>query len=109
MIESDDLIANARETGRFLRQRLNALSGQCPVIQDVRGIGLMQAVNVVDHDGQPSPERAEALLNACEQQGLLLLRCGVYGNIVRWLPPMVISQEQLRDAIGIFQDACNRI
>lgn len=109
VIESERLVDNARETGRFLRQRLEALSGLCPVIHDVRGIGLMQAVNIVDHDGQPSPSRAEALIKACEEEGLLLLRCGVHGNIVRWLPPLIVNQQQLDEAIEIFQSACIRI
>lgn len=109
VIESERLVDNARETGRFLRQRLEALSGLCPVIHDVRGIGLMQAVNIVDHDGQPSPSRAEALIKACEEEGLLLLRCGVHGNIVRWLPPLIVNQQQLHEAIEIFQNACIRI
>ncbi|MFC4257714.1 aspartate aminotransferase family protein [Marinobacter lacisalsi] len=109
VIESERLVDNAREMGRFLRQRLEALSGLCPIIHDVRGIGLMQAVNIVDHDGQPSPSRAEALIKACEEGGLLLLRCGVHGNIVRWLPPLIVNQQQLHEAIEIFQGACNRI
>ncbi|MFL1484917.1 aspartate aminotransferase family protein [Marinobacter sp. LN3S78] len=109
VIESERLVDNARETGRFLRQQLEALSGLCPIIHDVRGIGLMQAVNIVDHDGQPSPSRAEALIKACEEEGLLLLRCGVHGNIVRWLPPLIVNRQQLHEAIEIFQSACNRI
>lgn len=109
VIESEHLVKNAREMGRFLRQRLEALSGLCPVIHDVRGVGLMQAVNIVDHDGQPSPSRAEELIKACEEEGLLLLRCGVHGNIVRWLPPLIVNQQQLHEALEIFQNACNRI
>lgn len=109
VIETERLVDNARETGRFLRQRLEALSGRCSAIHDVRGIGLMQAVNVVDSEGQPSPSRAEALLKACEEQGLLLLRCGVHSNIVRWLPPLNINIQQLQEATDIFQEACDRI
>lgn len=109
VIESERLVYNASETGRFLRQRLEALSGLSPVIHDVRGIGLMQAVNIVDHDGQPSPTRAEAIISACEEAGLLLLRCGVHGNIVRWLPPLIVNQQQLQEAVEIFQNACNRV
>lgn len=109
VIEAERLVENARETGRFLRQRLEALSGRCSAIHDVRGIGLMQAVNVVDSEGQPSPSRAEALLKACEEQGLLLLRCGLNGNIVRWLPPLIINHQQLQEATDVFQEACDRI
>lgn len=109
VIETERLVDNARETGHFLRLRLEALSGRCSAIHDVRGIGLMQAVNVVDNEGQPSPSRAEALLKACEEQGLLLLRCGLNGNIVRWLPPLIITHQQLQEATDVFQEACKQI
>jgi len=109
VIESERLVDNARKTGHYLRQQLEALSGQYSAINDVRGVGLMQAVNIVDHQGRPSPLRAEKLLKLCEEQGLLLLRCGVYGNIVRWLPPLVVRCDQLSEAIEIFQDACKRL
>ncbi|HCI10043.1 MAG TPA: aspartate aminotransferase family protein, partial [Alcanivorax sp.] len=50
-------------------------------------------------------ERAAALLKACEQSGLLLLRCGIHGQVVRWLPPLTASRQEIDQAVNLFQDA----
>ncbi|MGD8514863.1 MAG: aspartate aminotransferase family protein, partial [Granulosicoccaceae bacterium] len=59
----------------------------------------------VDNQGQPDGERAGKLMKAAEQQGLLLLRCGTHGQIIRWLPPLIISREEVDEAMAMFASA----
>jgi len=54
---------------------------------------------------EQSPERAKAIVDAAFERGLLLLACGLYGNVVRLLPPLTISDEELEDGLGLLDDA----
>nr|WP_225741786.1 aminotransferase class III-fold pyridoxal phosphate-dependent enzyme [Halospina sp. K52047b] len=109
VIEHENLVEHAREAGEFLNRALQSFAGQWAGIKDVRGVGLMQAVNIVDANGDPSPERAQRILALCEEQGVLLLGCGMHGNIIRWLPPLIVRHEQLQNALDVFQDACRHV
>jgi len=105
VIEEEGLVDNAAALGRVLHQELAAMQREHPVIGDVRGIGLMTGVEIVDETGQPDGQGAAALTQACEQRHLLLLRCGPHKQVVRWLPPLIASRDQLDEALGIFRDA----
>ena len=76
---------------------------------DVRGMGLMQAIEfVVDEtrqDRTPAPERTSAFIEAARQRGLLLGRGGVYGNVVRIAPPLTVSSDEVDEALRIIEDA----
>ena len=97
-------MANAETMGRRLRDNLHALKKDYPEMADVRGKGLMQGV-VMHRDGHPDGDRAGRILKACEQRGLLMLRCGAYQEIIRWLPPLIVNQQQIDEATGIFEEA----
>ncbi len=106
VIEEDGLVANAAEQGAHLRARLQALRSEHPAMDDVRGKGLMIGVEMVDAEGRPDGERAGRLLKEAERRGLLLIRCGAYGGqVVRWLPPLIVTREQVDQAVDIFADA----
>ena len=105
VIEEEDLVAHAADQGDYLRQRLEALRQHHDCIDEVRGLGLMLGLEIVKGPHQPDGDRAAALLKACENSGLLLLRCGSHGQVVRWLPPLTASRQEIDRAVDLFQDA----
>jgi acetylornithine aminotransferase/4-aminobutyrate aminotransferase len=106
VIREEGLVDNAREQGTHLRSRLEDLAARYPEMADVRGMGLMQGVYMADRDGEPDGDRAMRLLKACEERGLLLIRCGAYGGqVVRWLPPLVVNRDQVDQAVDTFEEA----
>lgn len=105
VIREERLVENAREQGAYLRERLDTLKREHDCIDEVRGMGLMLGMEIVDDKGNPDGPHAEALLKNCEQHGLLLLRCGTHGQVVRWLPPLIVKREQIDDAVETFSQA----
>ena len=87
VIEEEGLVARAASLGTVLRGMLSEVADEYPDrIGDVRGPGLMIATEFVDANGQPDGATAKAVLKAAEHEGLLLLACGAYGNVIRWIP-----------------------
>ncbi|WP_435100452.1 aspartate aminotransferase family protein [Arhodomonas sp. AD133] len=105
VIEHENLVDNAAARGAQLRAGLERLQERYPEFDDVRGVGLMQAVHVVDDSGRPDGERVGRLLAAAEERGLLLLRCGSAGQVVRWVPPLIASEQQVDEALASFEAA----
>ncbi len=104
--EEENLVDNAAAMGDHLRQRLDALASKYPAIATIQGKGLMQGAWMVDAQGKHDGDRAMRLLKACEKRGLLLIRCGAYGGqVVRWLPPLIVNREQIDEAVDIFEQA----
>ena len=76
-----------------------------PVIREVRGIGAMIAIELADPEtGAPNAAAVGALVAFAAQQGVLLLSAGTYGNVLRMLPSLAITNEQLRDALGVLEE-----
>jgi 4-aminobutyrate aminotransferase len=92
-------IANARERGEQLRQGLLKLQRQHPQVGDVRGLGLMMAMDVVKENGSPDPAARDALVQTAFHQGFLLLGCG--DSAIRFCPPLCVSAEQVEKALHI--------
>ncbi len=105
VLREENLVAQAAEMGDYLLSRLRALQAEFPEIGDVRGKGLMVATEFVDAQGKPDAKRAKAVAAAALQQRLMLLTCGTYGNVIRWIPPLVVTKAQLDEALAIFADA----
>jgi 4-aminobutyrate aminotransferase len=91
-------IKNAAERGEQLRQGLLKLQAQCPQVGEVRGLGLMMAMDLVK-DGEPDPASRDAMVQTAFQEGLLLLGCG--DSAIRFCPPLCISAEQVETALHI--------
>ena len=106
-MREDNLVERARQLGGVLRSRLDTLASKYPVIGEVRGRGLMQAVELVSDSGAKTPDPAltSALTAACHRNGLLTLTCGTFGNVLRFLPPLVISEELLDEGLSVFESA----
>ena len=104
-MQAEGLVANAAAQGALLRQELGAVRARNARLGDVRGLGLMVGVELVGPHGEPDSALAKRTLAACREQGLLLLTCGPHDNIVRFIPPLVVNEEQIRQAVTIFADA----
>ncbi|GHI94620.1 MULTISPECIES: 4-aminobutyrate--2-oxoglutarate transaminase [Streptomyces] len=102
-----DLNARARRIEAVMKPRLAAMAEKFDVIGDVRGRGAMIAIELVaDRDTkEPDPQATAALAAACHQAGLLVLTCGTYGNVLRFLPPLVIGEDLLNEGLDIIEQA----
>ena len=87
----------ADEIGRLLRSRLDELAARHDSIGEVRGLGSMLALELAER----SPERAREVTVAARKQGLLLLSCGLYGNVIRLLPPLTATDDELERGLAI--------
>jgi len=105
-VTHDDLPGRARALGELMLGRLRALAAEHPQIGDVRGRGAMVAVELV-HPGTTEPDAAEAarISAACHAAGVVTLTCGTYGNVLRLLPPLVMDESLLSEALDVLADA----
>ena len=105
-IEEENLVARAKHIGEILGSSLRELAKKYPVIGEVRGRGAMQAIELVE-PGTKNPNTAamSAVVKYCQSQGVLVLTAGTYSNVVRFLPPLVITDELLKDALSVLDDA----
>lgn len=104
VIREEGLVANAARLGPVLLERLRAVQRDYPVIGDVRGLGLMVATEFT-RDGCPDPATTKAVQRRCLEGGLLLLTCGPYDNTIRWIPPLVVTEAELDEAVAVFRRA----
>ncbi len=101
-----DLAAAARGIESRMRPALDALAARDPGIAEVRGRGAMLAVEIVRPGSvEPDPARTAAVAGACHDAGLLVLTCGTYGNVLRFLPPLVIPVDELDGGLAILDRA----
>jgi 4-aminobutyrate aminotransferase len=107
-IQEDNLVENACNMGEHLTSGLRDLQKEYPVVGDVRGWGLMVGTEFTDSAGKPASEVAKKVAKACLDERLLLLTCGTYGNVIRWIPPLVVNEQQIDDALGIFASALKK-
>lgn len=106
IVERDGLLEQSTTLGNNLTNRLKGFYKEFSFIGEVRGMGPMAAIELVEdrETKTPAPEKAKALTQYCYKRGLILLTCGVHGNVVRFLMPLVISQEQLEKGMQIVHD-----
>jgi 4-aminobutyrate aminotransferase len=105
VIREERLVENAAVMGDYLQDGLRELQAERPLIGDVRGRGLMVATEFTTAEGQPDAAMASAVQQACLQRNLLLLTCGSYGNVLRWIPPLIVTQAQIDEALVTFNEA----
>ncbi len=109
VIREEGLLENAQRMGALLMERLRELQAEFPVIGDVRGLGLMVGTEFTAPDGSPATDLAKAVVKGCLKRRLLLLTCGSWDNTVRWIPPLVVTQEQMEEALAAFRDALEEV
>ncbi|HEU5279905.1 MAG TPA: aspartate aminotransferase family protein [Gaiellaceae bacterium] len=100
-VREPEFLVVATRLGETLRLRLEALATQHAVIGDVRGLGPMIAFELTER----TPDRAKAIVDAAFERGLLLLACGLYGNVIRLLPPLTIADDELEEGLGLLGEA----
>jgi 4-aminobutyrate aminotransferase/(S)-3-amino-2-methylpropionate transaminase len=111
VIEEEGLVERSAEIGDRIRSRMLAWQERHPQIGDVRGLGAMLALELV-HDPstkEPAPDLATRVAEEALERGLLLLKAGVYGNCIRVLVPLVITDAQLDEALGVWEEALDAV
>src|ERR687898_1497473 len=104
-ILDNDLQGNAREVGTHLKERLLRMAENHPVIGEVRGRGLMLALELVGPEMQPDPQAANRFLEACRARGLLVGKGGLKANTIRISPPLTVTREAADEAADILEEA----
>jgi 4-aminobutyrate aminotransferase/(S)-3-amino-2-methylpropionate transaminase len=105
-MRSEDLLGAAQRIEALAKDRLQVIADKVPAIGDIRGRGGMLAVELVrPGTTEPDAELTAKVAKACHQQGVLVLTCGTYGNVIRLLPPLVISDELLLEGLQVLEDA----
>ena len=99
---------NATLRGEQLLNGLWEMRSSYPSIGDVRGLGLMVAVEF-SKDRKPDPMMAKTIQKSCLKRNLLLLTCGTYENVIRWIPPLIVTEEQIEEALVIFLQALDEV
>jgi 4-aminobutyrate aminotransferase / (S)-3-amino-2-methylpropionate transaminase / 5-aminovalerate transaminase len=107
IIRDERLIEHAREMGRFMASRLQGLQARFPCIGEVRGIGAMVAIEIVKNNraDMPDADLTKEIVQACGRHGLIVLGCGLYGNVVRFLAPLTIPDALLKEGFNLFEKA----
>src|SRR5690606_11749417 len=106
-----ELASAARRIESVMRPRLTELAARHRVIGEVRGRGAMLAIELIEPGTQgpngpnPNPAATQSVAKACHAAGLLVLTCGTYGNVLRFLPPLVMPEETLNRGLDILADA----
>jgi 4-aminobutyrate aminotransferase len=109
VVQSEGLVANAAAMGARLREGLAKVAAGVAAIGDVRGLGLMLGNEFVDEDGNPDPAAANRVQQAAAGAGLLLLTCGAAGNVVRMIPPLVVTAGQIDEGLALWQEAITAV
>jgi 4-aminobutyrate aminotransferase / (S)-3-amino-2-methylpropionate transaminase / 5-aminovalerate transaminase len=107
VFEEEGLVERARQIGDTIRECMHSWQQRWPQVGDVRGLGAMLAIELVDDPATkaPAPELATRIVEAAAERGLLLLKSGIYSNCIRVLVPLVITDGQLDEALSVWEDA----
>jgi 4-aminobutyrate aminotransferase/(S)-3-amino-2-methylpropionate transaminase len=111
IFEEEGLVERAVQIGDTIRARMETWASRWDAIGDVRGLGAMLAIELV-HDREtkdPAPELATAIVEAAAERGLLLLKSGIYSNCIRVLVPFVITDAELDEALGVWEQALESV
>ena len=107
VIDEEGLIENSRRMGERFLAGLRSLRAQYPAIGEVRGLGLMLAIEMVvpGTDKGPDPRAAMDVLDLCLERGLLAYMAGTFGQVVRFIPPLIVTADQVDQALNILDEA----
>jgi 4-aminobutyrate aminotransferase/(S)-3-amino-2-methylpropionate transaminase len=111
VIASENLLQRSQRIGELLQTRLRKLQQRFPVIGEIRGVGAMVAMELVKNGSaeQPDAELTRALVLAAAAQGLVILSCGVYSNVIRFLSPLTISDALLSEGLDKLEAALGEV
>jgi 4-aminobutyrate aminotransferase/(S)-3-amino-2-methylpropionate transaminase len=107
--EEDGLLERARQIGQILRESFTQLQATDPRIGQVRGRGAMTAIELVDPATlNPDPALSAKVVKYAHDNGVILLACGTYGNVIRFLPPLTIEDQLLEEGIHVVAEGLTR-
>jgi len=109
VIEEENLASNAQEVGGYLREKLEELGEKYPLVGDVRGMGLMQGVELVREQKEPARQEILQVFEATKRRGLLIGKGGLYGNVIRIAPPLNITRADVDEAVRILDEAFEEV
>jgi 4-aminobutyrate aminotransferase/(S)-3-amino-2-methylpropionate transaminase len=111
IFENENLLEKADRLGKTLKSRLMGFKQAYEVVGDVRGIGPMMAMELVQDRAtkKPAGDKAGALVKFCFHRGLVLLSCGIYGNVIRFLMPLVITPQELDQGLNIVEEGLKAV
>jgi len=104
-IKEEKMLENALTRGSQLMAGLSHLREKYPQIADVRGLGLMVGTEFRDAKGKPDKPTAKGVVAECAKRNMILLTAGTWDNTIRWIPPLIVTQAQMNDALGIFEES----
>jgi 4-aminobutyrate aminotransferase/(S)-3-amino-2-methylpropionate transaminase len=107
LMEREDLPARGMRVGQRVADRFHRMWEQYSIVGDARGVGAMQAIELVRNRDtkEPAASETDAVYKRCWQAGLILYKAGTYGNVIRFLAPLTISDEQLDEGLDILEEA----
>ena len=108
-MKEEDMPGNARRRGEQLMIGLGHLQEEFSAIGDVRGMGLMIGAEFRTHERKPDKAAAKAIVHACQERRLLLLTCGPWDNTIRWIPPLIVTEEQIGYALSVFRESLEEV
>ncbi len=109
VIKEENLLQNAQERGQQLRDALEEMQIRWPFFGDIRGLGLMVGLEIGVPGRGPDKDLATRIQAICLDNNLLLLTCGSFGNVIRWIPPLVVSESQINEALLAMEEGFEEI
>jgi 4-aminobutyrate aminotransferase len=107
-IREENLLNNSQERGVQLLTGLRKLQEDHPIIGDVRGLGLMIGVEFRSEDRKPLGDVAKSIVKQCFRDNVMLLTCGAWDNTIRFIPPLIITQEEINTSLNVLSNALNK-
>ena len=111
VIREENILQNCREMGQKMLQRFSSFAQTYPFVGEARGLGLMLAMEFVypGEDRKPNPEACTKFLNSCLKRGLIGYMAGLYGQVVRFIPPLNVTEQQVDESLSIMEEAMKEI
>jgi len=108
-IREEEMLRNAQERGEQIMVGLRHIQEDYPEIGDVRGLGLMVGCEFRTTEGKPDKITAKEVVHACLDRRLLMLTCGPWDNTIRWMPPLIVTADQVNQSLNIFREALEEV
>jgi 4-aminobutyrate aminotransferase len=109
VILEEGLLQNALDRGRQLMDGLEEMQRRWPFMADIRGLGLMVGLEIGVPDRGPDKDLASRIQAKCLENKMLILTCGTFGNVIRWIPPLVVTKQQIEDSLVILEGSIEEL
>ena len=111
VLERGDLLARANEIGKQFERRAREWQSQLDLIGEVRGLGAMRAIELVKsrETREPASDETKKIAQYCYEHGLITITAGSYGNVIRVLMPLVVTDDQMREGLDVLEEALTAV